>query len=341
MNTFNIAIWEYSFYAPGILYLLVLVPIVVFFWDWLHRRDQGQLKFSGSDQEQSMIKGGYVLVFRLIIAVFYGLGITMLITAAAKPYHPNFDPPKINYKNGIDIILVIDASGSMLSEDLEPNRLEATKTVAKEFVDSRKGDRVGLVVFEGEAYSACPATIDYEALKEQITNIQPDRVAGGTAIGMGLGVAVTRLRSDSLKSKVIILLTDGMNNAGTIEPMEAAALAKNKNCKVYTIGAGSNGMAPTPVPTPFGIEYQQQAAEIDEPTLKAIAKETGGKYFRATDRNSLRSVYTEIDRLEKRKIEDNYVGTQPPMTLFPFFFWGILFLIIAWSVQRWKFTLDD
>ena len=341
MSTFNIAVWEYSFYAPNMLYLLIAVPLIIFAWDWLHRRDQGHLKFAGSDKEQMTIKGGYVMLFRIIIAVFYGLGFACFIIATARPYHPEFDPPKIDYKNGIDIILAIDASGSMLSEDLEPNRLEATKQVAKEFVDSRKGDRVGLVVFEGEAYSACPATLDYDALKQQITAIQPERVAPGTAIGMGLGVAVTRLRSDSIKSKVIILLTDGMNNAGTIEPMEAAELAKQKHCKVYTIGAGSNGLAPTPVPTPFGVQYQQQAVEIDEPTLKAIAKETGGKYFRATDRNSLREVYREIDHLEKRKMEDNYIGTQPPMTLFPFFFWGIVFLIIAWSVQRWKFTLDD
>lgn len=341
MNTFNIAIWEYSFYAENMLYLLIAVPLIIFAWDWLHRRDQGQLKFAGSDKEQMTIKGGYVMLFRIIIAVFYALGFACFIVATARPYHPEFDPPKIDYKNGIDIILAIDASGSMLSEDLEPNRLEATKQVAKEFVDSRKGDRVGLVVFEGEAYSACPATLDYDALKQQITAIQPERVAPGTAIGMGLGVAVTRLRSDSIKSKVIILLTDGMNNAGTIEPMEAAELARQKHCKVYTIGAGSTGLAPTPVPTPFGVQYQQQAVEIDEPTLKAIAKETGGKYFRATDKSSLRDVYLEIDRLEKRKMEDNYIGTQPPMTLFPFFFWGIVFLVIAWSIQRWKFTLDD
>lgn len=323
------------------LYLLLAVPLIIFVWDWLHRKEQGQLKFSGSDQEQLAIKGGYVLLFRSIIAVFYALGLACFLVLTAKPYHPDFDPPKIDYKNGIDIILVIDASGSMLSTDLEPNRLEATKEVAKRFVDSRKGDRVGLVVFEGEAYSACPATLDYEALKEQITNIQPDRVSPGTAIGMGLGVAVTRLRSDSIKSKVIILLTDGMNNAGSIEPMEAAQLAKNKNCKVYTIGAGANGIANSPQTTPFGIEYVPTAVEIDEPTLKAIAEKTGGKYFRATDKQSLASIYSEIDRLEKRKMEDNFLGSQPPLTLFPFFFWGLLFTLIAWSVQRWKFTLDD
>jgi len=334
MSAFDIDFWNYSYYAPNMLYLLIGVPVLIFLWDYFHRKDIGQLKFTGSDTEQLSIKGGNVLVFRWIIATLYGLGLLCFVSLTAKPYHPEFDPPKIDYKNGIDIILAIDASGSMLAEDLVPNRLEATKKVAKEFVDSRKGDRVGLVVFEGEAYSACPATIDYEALKQQITDIQPDRVAPGTAIGMGLGVAVTRLRSDSLKSKVIILLTDGMNNSGTIEPMEAAQLAKNKNCRVYTIGAGSNGGSQDP----FGAYMD---VEIDEVTLKAIADRTGGKYFRATDTESLSEIYQEIDQLEKRKIEADYMGAQPPLTLFPFFFWGILFSIVAWSIQHWKFKLDD
>jgi Ca-activated chloride channel homolog len=339
MSTFNIAIWNYSYYAPNMLYLLIGVPVLIFLWDYFHRKDTGQLKFTGSDTEQLSIKGGNVILFRWLIAVLYGLGLLCFVTLTAKPYHPEFDPPKIDYKNGIDIILAIDASGSMMAEDLTPNRLEATKKVAKEFVDSRKGDRVGLVVFEGEAYSACPATIDYEALKQQITDIQPGRVDPGTAIGMGLGVAVTRLRSDSLKSKVIILLTDGMNNAGTIEPMEAAQLAKNKNCRVYTIGAGSNGGEAVPINTPFGMQYTE--VEIDEVTLKAIADRTGGKYFRATDTESLSAIYNEIDKLEKRKIESDYMGAQPPLTLFPFFFWGILFSLAAWSIQHWKFKLDD
>ncbi len=341
MITFNILIWEYSFYLYNVLWCMIAVPFVILLWDYLHRKGQGQLKFSRSDQEQLSVKAGTVALFRISISTFYGLGLCLLVAALAQPYHPSYDPPKIDYKNGIDIILAIDASGSMLSQDLEPNRLEAAKSVALKFVDSRKGDRVGLVVYEGEAYTACPATLDYEALKNQIKDIQPDRVAPGTAIGNGLGVAVTRLRSDSLQSKIIILLTDGSNNAGTIEPIEAAHLAKKKNCRVYTIGAGSNGMAPSPVQTPWGIEYQQMPVEIDETTLKNIASITGGQYFRATDTKSLGKIYDEIDKLEKRKMEDQHIGAEPPLTLFPFFFWALVFFLIAWGLQRWKFALDD
>jgi Ca-activated chloride channel homolog len=338
---FNILIWEYNFYEPQWLWALLSIPVLFFLWDLLQRKGNGQLKFSRSENEQSLLRKGSVRYIRWAVNGLYMFSFSLLVITLAQPYNVNYDPPKIDYKNGIDIILAIDASGSMLAQDFQPNRLEAAKDVAQKFVDTRKGDRIGLVVYEGEAYTACPATLDYKLLKEQIESIEPDQVEPGTAIGNGLGVAVTRLRSDSLKSKVIILLTDGSNNAGSIEPLDAARLAKAKNCRVYTIGVGTSGLAPTPIETPFGIIYENLPVEIDENTLKAIANETGGKYFRAKDETALKNIYQEIDQLEKRKMEDQHVAAEPPLTLPPFFIWSLLFVLGAWTLQRLKFKLDD
>lgn len=337
---FNICFWEYDFYNPHMLWFLFAIPVVLFFWEYLQKDRVGQLKYASSETEQLSYSVGWVRYVRWGINTCYALSMACLVLTLAEPYNTSIDPPRIDYKNGIDIILSIDASGSMLAQDFDPNRLEVAKRVAKKFVDSRKGDRIGLVVYEGEAYTACPATLDYKLLKEQITAIEPGFLEPGTAIGSGLGVAVTRLRSDSLPSKVIILLTDGSNNAGP-DPMEAAELAKQKKCKVYTIGVGANGMAPTPVSTPFGVVYQNMPVEIDEGILKEIASLTKGKYFRAQDEKSLEKIYSEIDKLEKRKMEDQHLAAEPPLTLFPFFIWSMLFSGIAWGVQRWKFKLDD
>lgn len=337
----NIAVWEYDFYSPGWLWALILVPVVFWLYNYLTSNRSGHLRFSRTEEEQRELGTSWVRYFRWGMLTLQAFAVSCMIVAMAKPYHSGYDPPKIDYKNGIDIILSIDASGSMLAQDFQPNRLEAAKAVAQRFVDSRKGDRVGLVVYEGEAYTACPATLDYTMLKEQIGLIQPGMLEPGTAIGNGLGVAVTRLRSDSLKSKVIILLTDGSSNAGTIEPLDAARLAKAKNCKVYTIGVGSQGMAPTPVMTPFGISYENLPVEIDESTLRAIADETGGKYFRATDESSLVEIYKEIDKLEKRKMEDMHFGAEPPVSIFPFVLWAMFALLAAWVLNNLKFKLDD
>lgn len=337
---FNICFWEYDFYKPHLLWLLLGIPVLLFFWEYLQKNRAGQLKYAGAEKEQLGYSLGWVRYVRWGINTCYAFSMACLVITFAEPYNTSIDPPKIDYKNGIDIILSIDASGSMLAQDFDPNRLEAAKRVAKKFVDSRKGDRIGLVVYEGEAYTACPATLDYKLLKEQISAIEPGYLEPGTAIGSGLGVAVTRLRSDSLPSKVIILLTDGSSNTGP-DPMEAAELAKEKKCRVYTIGVGADGMAPTPVNTPFGVVYQNIPVEIDEGLLKDIAQMTNGKYFRAQDGRSLEKIYGEIDQMEKRKMEDQHLASEPPLTLFPFFIWSILFSAIAWSVQRWKFKLDD
>ncbi|MCB0480365.1 MAG: VWA domain-containing protein [Flavobacteriales bacterium] len=204
---------------------------------------------------------------------------------------------------GIDIILAIDISGSMLAEDFKPNRLEASKEVAVKFIEERPNDRIGLVVYSGESFTQCPLTTDHAVLKNLFLEIKNGMIEDGTAIGMGLATAVNRLKDSEAKSKVIILLTDGSNTTGSIPPLTAAEIAKSFGVRVYTIGVGTNGQAPYPVQTPFGIQYQQMEVKIDEATLQGIADATGGQYFRAVDKKKLEGIYQEIDKMEKSKIE--------------------------------------
>jgi Ca-activated chloride channel family protein len=205
---------------------------------------------------------------------------------------------------GIDIMLVLDISSSMLAEDIEPNRVEAAKQVAADFVQGRKNDRIGLVVFSGKAYTQCPLTLDYGILLELFNSVGVGQVEDGTAIGMGLGVAVNRLRQSDALSKIIILLTDGRNNRGEIDPKTGAQLAQTMGIKIYTIGAGGIGQARFPVDDPrFGRRYVQVDVDIDEAMLGEVAEMTGGRYFRATDRSSLEAIYEEIDQLETTEIE--------------------------------------
>jgi Ca-activated chloride channel family protein len=205
---------------------------------------------------------------------------------------------------GIDIMLALDVSSSMLAEDIEPNRVEAAKEVAADFVQGRRNDRIGLVVFSGKAYTQCPLTLDYGVLLELFEEMKVGMIEDGTAVGMGLGVAVNRLRDSDAQSKVVILLTDGRNNRGEIDPKTAAQLATSFDIRVYTIGAGKQGTARYPVDDPFlGRRYVQMRVDVDEEMLQEVADLTGGQYFRATDRKSLESIYQEIDQLEKTEIE--------------------------------------
>ncbi len=337
-NDWNIAIWEYEFLSPYWLWLLALIPAVVWWLFYFERNQGGEIKFSRTEKEQRNLGQNWVKYLRWSIIVSYGIILSLLIVAFARPFHwSGYDDYEENYKNGIDIVIAMDISVSMLARDFEPNRLEASKKVAKEFIDGRHGDRIGLVVYEGEAYTACPATLDYNILKTQIDQLQPGLLEGGTAIGTGLGTAVTRLRNDSLPSKVIILLTDGVNNQGDLSPENAAQLAKAKNIRVYTIGVGSMGNAPMPMFTPFGVQYVDTPVEIDEMSLNKIASITGGKYFRATDEESLRTIYKEIEKLEKRKIKENDFKSEPPVRPLPFLNWAILLMILVFSVQTFYF----
>lgn len=333
-KNWNIAVWEYEFLSPHWLWLLLGIPLFWWLIFYLDGQKAGDVKFSRPETEQQQLGSNKIKYLRWSFLVTYGLIAALLILALARPFHWSaYDDHEEDYKNGIDIVIALDISASMLARDFLPNRLEAAKQVAKEFIDGRRGDRIGLVVYEGEAYTACPATLDYSILKNQIDQLQSGLLEPGTAIGTGLGTAVTRLRNDSLPSKVIILLTDGVSLQGEITPEEAAKLAKAKNVKVYTIGVGSRGMAPSPDFTPFGVRYVNMPVEIDEMTLMNIAKITGGKYFRATDEESLRSIYSEIDRLEKRKIKHIDYKSEPPVAPMPFLNWSILLALVVWTAQ--------
>ena len=232
------------------------------------------------------------------------LALAFVFTALARPQSSQmFQQPSQNL--GIDLMMALDISTSMLARDLKPNRLEALKTVATDFVAQRTMDRLGLVIYAGEAYSPVPLTTDQSLLSQQISTLHHEMLEGGTAIGMGLSTAVNRLVESTAKSKVIILLTDGENNGGLVDPVQAAELAASLNIKVYTIGLGTNGMASTPVmKDPRGnLIYQPRPVTIDEDLLKRIADITGGQYFRATDNERLAQIYNSIDQLEKSEIE--------------------------------------
>ncbi len=228
------------------------------------------------------------------------LSLVFLILALARPQASN--SWRTENTEGIDIVVSMDISGSMMAEDLKPNRLEAAKKTAIEFVLSRPNDNIGLVVFSGESFTQCPLTTDHAVLVNLFNAIKFGMIEDGTAIGLGLANAVNRIKDSKAKSKVIILLTDGSNNRGYIAPITAAEIAKSFAIRVYAIGVGSYGMVNIPVQTPLGIQYQQMDSEFDEESLKNIAEMTGGKYFRATDNNKLRNIYQEIDQMEKTKI---------------------------------------
>jgi Ca-activated chloride channel family protein len=239
--------------------------------------------------------------FRPVLNVLRIIALIALIIALARPQSSNVTESIDS--EGIDIVLSIDVSGSMLAEDFKPNRIEAAKRVAMSFVDQRPTDRIGLVIFAGESFTQCPITIDHNVLKEQISNVKSGVLVDGTSIGMGLATASDRLRKATGKSRVIILMTDGVNNTGLIDPATALEIAKAYKIRVYTIGVGTMGQAPYPAQTPFGTQMQMVPVQIDEPLMKKIAAETGGKYFRATNNASLSNIYQEIDKLEKTKVE--------------------------------------
>ena len=291
---------------------------------------------------QKKVELKWVKKIRLAIVIFRFLAFFSLVLALSKPFSwVNFNTPETEYKNGIDIILAMDVSGSMMATDFPPNRLVVAKEVAKQFVDDRRGDRIGLVVYSEEAYTACPATLDYEVLKNQIDEVNPNDMGQMTAIGIGLGTAVARLRNDSLPSKVIILLTDGSNNSGEIDPITAANLAKAKNVRVYTIGIGSNGTATIPENTPFGVVDRTFKVEIDEETLQNIASITGGQYFRATDEKSLKAIYAEIDKMETKKQMSTRFQKTPPATPNGFLNFSLLLLLLSYIVEKIIFKSNE
>jgi Ca-activated chloride channel family protein len=289
-----------SFAQPYYFLLLILLPIILW-WQWKQKAKQQPSFRLTSLYFISAQKPSFRLRFRPALVLLRSIAFVALVVALARPQSSNVSESVDS--DGIDIVLSIDVSGSMMAEDLKPNRIEAAKKVAIDFVDKRANDRIGLVIFSGESFTQCPITIDHNIVKEQIDAMKSGMLQDGTAIGMGLATAVDRLRNSKAKSKIIILLTDGVNNTGLIDPSTALEIAKAYKLRVYCIGVGSRGEAPYPVQTPMGIQKQMVPVEIDEALLKNISTQTGGKYFRATSNNSLSSIYKEIDQLEKSKVE--------------------------------------
>jgi Ca-activated chloride channel family protein len=229
------------------------------------------------------------------------LAIGLLIIALARPQ--SFSSGENVTTEGIDIAMVLDISGSMLAEDLKPNRLEAAKNVIDDFIKGRISDRIGLVVFSRDAFTQCPLTIDYNVLRNLLLQIHSGMIEDGTAIGNAIANGINRLKDSNAKSKIIILVTDGVNNSGEVDPISAAEMAKVFGIRVYTIGVGTRGEAPYPVQTPFGVRYQMMPVEIDEAVLQKISDITDGQYFRATNNQALKEIYDKIDKMEKTKIE--------------------------------------
>lgn len=289
------------FANPSYIYLLLLLIPLIGWYFWKMRKSQASVEMSSS-QAFDVPKAVTAKVYlRHVPFVLRMIAIALVIIILARPQSTN------SWQNssteGIDIMMAIDISSSMLAQDLRPNRLEAAKNVAAAFINGRPNDNIGLVVFSAESFTQCPLTTDHAILLNLFKDIQSGMIEDGTAIGLGLANAVSRIKDSQARSKVIILLTDGSNNRGEIAPVTAAEIAKTFGIRVYTIGVGTKGAAPYPFRLPGGtVQTQMIPVDIDEPTLKQIATTTGGQYFRATDNASLKEIYSEIDQMEKTKI---------------------------------------
>lgn len=290
-----------TFANPQYLYALAIIPFLVAWYILRNNQHTSDLQYSSlrpfADIRPTMKERLRHLPFILRMLV-----IAMLIVGVARPRTTSSGENV--YTEGIDIVLLFDISGSMLAEDLRPNRIEAARQVMMDFIDGRTNDRIGLVIFAGESFTQCPLTLDYRVLKNQLRTVKQGVIEDGTAIGMAIAQGVNRLKESKSASKVIILLTDGINNRGEIDPVTATQIAQTFGIRMYTIGVGTNaGQAPFPVQTPFGTRYQNMTVDVDDKTLTAIAEMTGGQYFRATDNRSLKRIYQEIDEMEKTRIE--------------------------------------
>ncbi len=334
MNNFFINLFgkDITFANAGFVYLLLLlIPAII--WYVLKQKKQGVNLQISSLQAFKNAPKTYKHYLRHFLFVLRLMSFSLLVIVLMRPQSK--DSWQDITTKGIDIVIALDISGSMLAEDLKPNRLEASKRVAMKFISGRSSDRIGLVVFSGESFTQCPLTIDHKVLINLFKDIKSGMIEDGTAIGLGLANAVNRLKDSDAISKIIILLTDGVNNSGEIAPIDAAKIAKIFGVRVYTIGIGTRGKAPYPVQTPFGKQYQYQEVDIDEETLKDISKRTNGEYFRATDNKSLKNIYTEIDKLERSKIEIKKQNKKNEEFLFFAIWAGIL--LIAEILLRNKF----
>lgn len=324
---------DVTFLNPGFFWLFALLPLAIGWYIWKRRQQTATLTISSLNG----FKAAPSLLAKLkpVLFAFRLLALSCIIVAMARPRSVDINN-KTRTTRGIDIVMAMDVSGSMLAKDLKPNRLEALKEVAGEFVDARPNDRIGLVVYAGESYTKTPVTSDKELVKEAIKSVKYDDgvLQDGTGIGVGLATAINRLKESKAKSRVIILLTDGVNNSGFIDPRMASDIAKEYGIKVYTIGIGTNGNAQFPVAKrPDGsFVYQMMPVQIDEALMKEIAKKTEGTYFRATSNSKLKSIYNEINKLETTEIEEqkfyNYDEKFRPWV------WAAFGLLLAEAIAR-------
>ena len=293
------------FANPTYLYLLLLLIPMIGWYVYKLSKNQASLQVSSTEGFDAPGASSWKVWLRHVPFILRMAAVAVLVVILARPQSTN------SWQNssteGIDIVLAMDISTSMMAQDLKPNRLEASKDVASAFINGRPNDNIGLVVFAAESFTQCPLTVDHAVLLNLFQSIKGDiaqrgLIEDGTAIGMGLANAINRLKDSKAKSKVIILLTDGTNNRGDISPLTAAEIAKSLGIRIYTIGVGTNGMAPYPIPTAMGVQYMNVPVEIDESTLTQIAGTANGNYFRATSNSKLEEVYEEIDKLEKTKL---------------------------------------
>ena len=324
------------FANPDYLWLLLALPLLVGWYVFTRKKSQAVLKISSLNGFRA--KSSFLAQLQPALFVLRILSLVLIVMALARPQTMDVST-RTRTNKGIDIVMAIDISSSMLAQDLKPNRLAALKRVAASFVDDRVSDRIGLVIYAGESYTKTPITSDRAIVKNALGEIQFEGlIEDGTAIGMGLATSVNRLKDSRAKSKVIILLTDGVNNSGFIDPKIASELAVEYQIKTYTIGLGSNGTARAPVGLlPNGkFQYGMTKVEIDEELLKTIAKNTGGLYFRATDNKKLEEIYAEINKLEKTEIEEfkyyNYDEKFRPLILL-----ALALLFIEWLMRNTLF----
>lgn len=325
-----------EFAHPTYLYLLLLlVPLVAWYVIKLSRM-QPNFRLASTHAFRKMPRSFKVYMRHLPFALRM-ITIALVIVVLARPQSIN--RYQTTESQGIDIVLAVDISGSMLAQDLTPDRLAAAKKVAAEFITDRQNDKIGLVIFAGESFTQCPLTTDHKVLLNLLNEVKFGMVEDGTAIGLGLANSVNRLKDSDSQSKVVILLTDGTNNRGQIAPLTAADLARSYGIRVYTIGVGTQGTAPTPVQTPFGVRIQNVEVDIDEKTLTEIASITGGQYFRAEDNEGLSNIYEEIDEMEKYLINVQNVTRKKELYL-PFALLALALIFIELILRRtWLRTI--
>ncbi|HDS06264.1 MAG TPA: VWA domain-containing protein [Bacteroides sp.] len=313
-----------EFAYPGFLYGLILIPLMVAWYLWKGKKGTAALRLSGFENIDQRIRSARVWLRHSLFALRL-LVVALITIGLARPQSSNRWEQVTT--EGIDIIMCMDVSGSMRAMDFRPNRLEAAKSVGIEFVNARQDDRFGLVVFAGESFTQCPLTTDRAVVINFLKGIEFGVIEDGTAIGMGLATAVNRIKDSKARSKVIILLTDGVNNRGDVGPVTAAEIAASFGIRVYTIGVGSHGNAPIPVQDAFGRTLtRNMPVEIDEEVLQRIAATTGGNYFRATDNNKLREIYQQIDRMEKTRLDVKQFSRKKE-EYFPFLLAALLLLL--------------